>query len=139
MAGQGLKGAIIPDLPPEEGQDYLQRMNEHNLCPIQLFAPTTTPERMNYLNSFARGFIYCVARKGVTGQETQFSEDLGAYLARCRKATPLPLALGFGIKERADMDYLRGKVEIAVVGSQTIRIIEEQGLGAVASFIKGLR
>ena len=139
MAGQGLKGAIIPDLPPEEGQDYLQRMNEHNLCPIQLFAPTTTPERMNYLNSFARGFIYCVARKGVTGQETQFSEDLGAYLARCRKATPLPLALGFGIKERADMDYLRGQVEIAVIGSQTIRIIEEQGLGAVASFIKGLR
>jgi tryptophan synthase alpha chain len=139
MAERGIKGAIIPDLPPEEGQDYLKLMNEHALSPIQLFAPTTRPERMNYLNSFAKGFIYCVARKGVTGQETQFSEDLSAYLSRCREATSLPLALGFGIKERADVDYLKGKAEIAIIGTQTIRIIEKEGIKAVGSFVKGLR
>lgn len=139
MAERGIKGAIVPDLPPEEGQDYLKLMDEHALSPIQLFTPTTTPERMNYLNSYARGFIYCVARKGVTGQETRFSEDLSVYLSRCREATPLPLALGFGIKERADVDYLKGKAEIAIIGTQTIRIIEKKGIRAVGSFIKGLR
>jgi len=139
MAERGIQGAIIPDLPPEEGQDYLRFMEEYRLAPIQFFSPTTTPERMSYLNSFARGFIYCVARKGVTGQETRFSEDLTAYLSRCREATSLPLALGFGIKERTDVDYLKGKVEIAIIGTQTIRIIEREGVKAVDSFIKGLR
>lgn len=139
MAERGIKGAIIPDLPPEEGQDYLRIMEEYRLAPIQFFSPTTTTERMNYLNSFARGFIYCVARKGVTGQETQFSEDLSVYLDRCRETTSLPLALGFGIKERADVDYLKGKVEIAIIGTQTIRIIENEGISAVESFIKGIR
>lgn len=139
MAERGIKGAIIPDLPPEEGRDYLQLMDKHDLAPIQLFSPTTPPERMIYLNSFARGFIYCVARKGVTGQETRFSDDLSAYLARCREATSLPLALGFGIRERTDIDYLKGKAEIAVIGSQTLRIIEKEGVKAVGSFVKGLR
>jgi tryptophan synthase alpha chain len=139
MAERGIRGAIIPDLPPEEGQDYLRFMKEYRLAPIQFFSPTTTSERMSYLNSFARGFIYCVARKGVTGQETQFSDDLSAYLARCRETTSLPLALGFGIKKRADVDYLKAKVEIAIIGTQTIRIIENEGISAVGSFIKDLR
>ena len=99
MAKRDLKGAIIPDLPPEEGQEYLKAMEEHDLAPILIFSPTTSFERMKYLATFARGFIYCVARKGVTGADTVFSEQLAVYLSQCRKATPLPLALGFGIKE----------------------------------------
>jgi tryptophan synthase alpha chain len=51
----------------------------------------------------------------------------------------LPLALGFGVKDRADIDYLTGKVEIAVIGTQTIRVVEEKGVDAVEPFIKGLR
>jgi tryptophan synthase alpha chain len=138
MAERGIQGAIIPDLPPEEGQDYLKLMGNKGLAAVQLFAPTTTPERMTYLNSFAGGFIYCVARKGVTGQETQFSDHLSAYLHRCREATSLPLALGFGIKERQDVEYLKGKVEIAIIGTQAIRILEKEGLKGVGSFVRGL-
>ena len=135
----GLKGAIIPDLPPEEGREYLESMHDHDLAPILIFSPTTSPERMKYLSSFAKGFVYCVARKGVTGQETAFSEELTAYLTRCRRATSLPLALGFGIKERTDIDFLMGKADIAVIGSQTIRIMEREGIEAVGAFISGLR
>jgi tryptophan synthase alpha subunit len=67
-----------------------------------------------------------VARKGVTGAKTSFA-SLDRYLARCRQATVLPLAVGFGVKERADVDQLVDKADIAVVGSETIRVIEEQG------------
>jgi tryptophan synthase alpha chain len=138
-AQKGLRGAIVPDLPPEEGQLYLKSMDDHNLAPIFIYAPTTTDERMKMLAGHARGFVYCVARKGVTGQQTAFSQELEAYLARCRQATDLPLALGFGVKDRADIDFLTGKVDIAVIGTQTIRIVEERGVAAVGEFINGLR
>jgi len=138
MAKRGLLGAIIPDLPPEEGEGYLRAMKDNRLVPVLLFSPTTSDDRMKYINSFARGFIYCVARKGVTGTDTAFSKDLTAYLDRCRRATPLPLALGFGLKEKADVDFVKGKADIAVIGSHTIRIMEEKGVGAVGDYISSL-
>ncbi|MGD2151368.1 MAG: tryptophan synthase subunit alpha [Desulfobacterales bacterium] len=139
MAQSAIKGAIVPDLPPEEGSDYLGAMEKHNLVPIFIFSPTTPDERMKYLAFFGKGFIYCVARKGVTGVATDFSDQLKKYLARCRKATDLPLALGFGVKEKEDVDFLKGKADIAVVGSQTIRLVDQEGVGAVGQFIKSLR
>jgi len=139
LADSGLQGAIIPDIPPEEGSEYLAAMQRQNLAPILIYSPTTSPQRMRHIDSFASGFIYCVARKGVTGQETKFSEDLEAYLNQCRQSTRLPLALGFGIKEKADIDFLKGKADIAVIGSQTIRVMEEKGIEAVGEFIRGLR
>lgn len=138
MAKGDLRGAIIPDLPPEEGQDYFKAMKEHDLAPIILFSPTTPVKRMKYLATFAKGFVYCVARKGVTGKHTTFSEELSTYLSRCSKATQLPLALGFGIKEKADIDFLKGKADIAVIGTQTIRIMERDGIPAVGDFIRSL-
>jgi tryptophan synthase alpha chain len=134
----GLKGAIVPDLPPEEGQEYLEVMQAKGLAPILFFSPTTPDDRMRYIASLAQGFIYCLSRKGVTGADTQFTADLAGYLARCRQATSLPLALGFGIKEKADIAFIKGKADIAVIGSQTIRIVEQQGSGAVGDFIGGL-
>ena len=136
---KGLQGAIIPDLPPEEGHDYLEAMQAHDLAPILIFSPATSDKRMRYLNSFGRGFIYCVARKGVTGADTNFSSGLESYLVRCRRASGLPLAVGFGIKGRADVDFLKGKADIAVIGTETIRLVEEQGIASVGGFIRGLR
>jgi tryptophan synthase alpha chain len=138
-ADKRLTGAIIPDLPPEEGQHYLEAMDGHGLAPIFIYAPTTTDDRMQMLARHAGGFIYCVARKGVTGQQTTFSRELEAYLKRCRQATDLPLALGFGVKDRKDIEFLTGKADIAVIGTQTIRIVENQGVAAVGDFIAGLR
>lgn len=138
-AGIGLKGMIIPDLPPEEGLEYLELMQKHVLAPIQLYSPTTSFERMQYLASFAQGFVYCVARKGVTGQETHFSEEMTSYLRQCRRATALPLAVGFGIRDKREIDFLRGKTDIAVIGTQTIRLMEREGVKSTADFIRALR
>ena len=138
MSNCGLRGAIIPDLPAEEDQEYLDAMYELDLAPILIFSPTISLERMGYIASFARGFIYCVARKGVTGENTEFSEALASFLARCRQVSPLPLSLGFGVKERAHIDFLRGKADIAVIGSQTIRVMEQKGIASVGDFIRSL-
>jgi tryptophan synthase alpha chain len=138
MVQMNLKGAIVPDLPPEEGEAYLRAMNKNKLDPIYIFSPETSDARLSYLSSVASGFVYCLARKGVTGKDTAFSEDIALYLSRCRKATPLPLAVGFGVKEKADVDYLKGKADIAVIGSQTIRVVEERGAVAAGEFIRTL-
>ena len=139
MSQGGLRGAIIPDLPPEEGGAYLDAMHAHKLAPILIFSPTTSFDRMTTIAASGGGFIYCVARKGVTGEATDFSEELAGYLGRCRKSTPLPLALGFGIKHKSDIDFLKGKADIAVIGSQTIRVMEQKGVASVGEFIRQLR
>lgn len=139
MAERGMKGAIVPDLPPEEADEYLRFMQLQGLAPIFIFSPTTTDDRMRAIAAHGRGFIYCVARKGVTGLDTQFTGHMEQYLARCRRATDLPLALGFGVKDREDVEFLRGKADIAVIGTQSIRCMDEGGVGAVGEFISGLR
>jgi tryptophan synthase alpha chain len=138
MKDIGIVGAIIPDLPPEEGGDYLEAMRRNELAPIHIFTPNSTPERLKYLSECSAGFMYMVARKGVTGKETQFSSDLDEYIAHCRAATDLPLALGFGVKSREDVDFIRGRADIAVIGSETIRVLDEGGVDAVGPFIRGL-
>ena len=134
----GLRGAIIPDLPFEEGATLLSAFEKQQLDPIFIFSPNTPEPRMRQIAEHARGFVYCVARKGVTGSQTEFTE-LGDYLARCRRATKLPLALGFGVKSREDVASITGQVDIAVVGSETIRVVDQHGVDAVPGFIRSLR
>lgn len=138
LADAGLRGAIVPDLPPEEASEYLSAMTSRQMSPIFIYSPNTSTERLDYLADFAGGFIYCVARKGVTGAETDFTGELDGYLKRCRAATDLPLAVGFGLKDRDDVQFLIGKADIAVVGSQTIRLLENEGVQAIDGFIRSL-
>jgi len=134
-----IRGFIIPDLPPEEGKEYLELVKGNNMAPIQIFAPTSSEERMRLLAENGAGFIYCVARRGVTGKKTDFDTDFSQYMSRCRRATDLPLAVGFGIRSREDVEFLAGKADIAVIGTETIRLVDEKGAEAVGPFIAGLR
>ena len=139
MARSRIRGAIVPDLPPEEGGDYLAALAARGLDPIYIYAPPTSAARMATIAGVARGFIYCVARKGVTGDQTSFSRQMDDYLGACRKATGLPLALGFGVKDRDDIQFLEGKADIAVIGTQAIRVFENEGVEALGVFIRGLQ
>jgi len=94
----GIQGCIVPDLPPAEGQEYLDAMHKAKMSPIHIFTPNTPEPRMRFLSDNSSGFIYSVARKGVTGKDTAFSAELESYLAQCRENTSLPLAVGFGVK-----------------------------------------
>lgn len=135
----GICGAIVPDLPLEEGKEYLDAMAAQDLSPIFIFSPRTKGERMKKIADHARGFIYCVARKGVTGLDTDFSNQLETYLDKCRKTAGLPIALGFGVKEKKDVDFLKNKADIAIIGTQTIRVVDNNGISAVGDFIRELR
>ncbi len=134
----GIQGLIIPDLPPEEGEAFYSKTGDYGISPIMIFSPTSPPERMKYLAERGRGFIYCVARRGVTGNQTSFDQDFNRYIRQCRKATNLPLAVGFGISGKDDTDYLKDKADIGVIGTKTIKVVEEGGLEAVEPFMQSL-
>ncbi len=135
----GIKGFIVPDLPPEMGTAFLELADRYEIAPILIFAPTSTDDRMKQLAEHGRGFIYCVARRGVTGKKSEFDHDFDGYLTRCRAATELPLAVGFGIQSKEDIEALKSKADMAVIGSQTIKLVEAEGAQAVGPFIAGLR
>lgn len=135
----GLLGAIVPDCPPEEGAEYVAAMKGQSLSPVFIFSPRTPERRLTMLGQAGAGFVYVVARRGVTGSKTEFSDELAGYLTRCRTATELPLAVGFGLSSREDVAFVRGKADIAVVGSQTIRVCDTEGVAGVGRFLRGLR
>lgn len=135
----GIAGLIVPDLPPEMGANYYRLAAETGVAAVPIFAPTSTAERMAELDRIAAGFIYVVARRGVTGKQSHFDSQFESYLERCRAATKLPLAVGFGIRNREDITAITGKADMAVIGSETIRLVDLEGAEAVAPFIAGLR
>ncbi len=138
-AAIGVKGLIIPDLPPEEGADYLKACKTTGVDPIFLFTPTSTPERLKIVSKHGGGIAYCVGRKGVTGIKTRFDRSLKELVQRYRMATSLPIALGFGIQEKEDIDAIRDDVDIAVIGTKILTLHEEKGAKAVGDFLKSAR
>ena len=135
----GVHGLIVPDLPPQEAAEAMAWCRTRGLDWIQLMTPTSSDARLAVIGRDASGFCYCVARKGVTGKQTDFDADLSRFIARCRRATDVPLAVGFGVKNPADVAQLTGLAEIAVVGTAAIEIHDREGAEAVGRFFKGLR
>ena len=120
----GASGYIIPDLPPEDDADLRDQCESRGLKPILLMTPTNTDERLAQIAEQARGFVYCVSRRGVTGRRT-LVEDAFEFVERCRMTTSLPLALGFGLRDGEDVRKLHGIVDIAIVGTQLLKTWEE--------------
>jgi tryptophan synthase alpha chain len=122
----------------EEYGDLAGESETRQLEPILLMTPTNTTQRLQQLGDRARGFVYAIARKGVTGQATRFEADLYGFLDRCRAATDLPLALGFGLRTGEDLAALQGRVEIGIVGSALLNAWEEGGEAAYGALVEEL-
>ena len=138
LAASGACGYIVPDLPFEEYGDLTAISQEHGLSPILLMTPTNASERLAAIGQHARGFVYVVARKGVTGKQTALDQGLGDFVARCRRHTDLPLALGFGLRAGADLQQLQGTVEMAIVGSALLDAWEVGGEAGYRGFLQDL-
>lgn len=134
----GMRGFIVPDLPPEEAAELNAMARGRELDPILIMTPTNSPARLAEIGRQASGFIYCTARTGVTGRRTDLSQGVAAFMARCRTATSLPLGLGFGIKTAADVRDVRGLADIAIVGTAGTQAWEELGADGYRLFLKNL-
>lgn len=116
----GLAGIIVPDMPAEESAELDRALEPSGLARIDLYAPTTPDARLERLLPAARGFVYCVSLTGVTGARRALAGDVAGFVARVRRHTTLPIAVGFGISEPAHVAALRGFADAIVVGSAAI-------------------
>ncbi|MCX4188463.1 tryptophan synthase subunit alpha [Methylophaga sp. OBS4] len=121
----GVDGVLTVDIPPEESDEFRMIMDQHDIDTIYLVAPTTSPERMAKIASFARGFIYYVSIKGVTGAAALDVTEVTEKLAQLREKTTLPLGVGFGIRDGKSAAAVSEIADAVVVGSTLVRCIEE--------------
>lgn len=123
LADVGVEGLIVPDLPMEECKEMLALCDERGVALIQLVAPTTPAERVERIAAVSRGFLYAVARTGITGTSTSIAQAR-AHLERVRAASELPVAAGFGIRSARQVTALAGVVDAAVIGTALVEAIE---------------
>lgn len=121
-ADAGVDGVILVDLPPGEDPALWSAMDTAGLDTVTLVAPTTDPARLPAIAARARGFLYVVARLGVTGSGGS-DPGLERLLARCREHTRLPRCVGFGLDASSDFARLRGLAEGVIVGSGLLSVI----------------
>jgi tryptophan synthase alpha chain len=144
-AEAGVDGVLTVDLPPEESGELTALLERAGIDPIFLVAPTTSELRLRHVAAAARGFIYYVALKGVTGAQSLDPADIEAHLKGIRAVTDLPLGVGFGIRDAATAAVVARVADAVVVGSAIVRLAEQHpedpGLfrAAAAELARGMR
>ncbi len=124
-AKAGVDGALIVDLPPEEGHELSGLMQRAGMDSIFLIAPTTSSARLQRVAAVASGFIYYVSLKGVTGSQSLDPAEIGAKLSGIRACTDLPLGVGFGIRDAPTAAAVARVADAVVVGSAIVRLAEQ--------------
>jgi len=140
----GADGALVTDLTPEEAGEYRAAVHARGLDTVFLAAPTSTDERLAMIAGCSSGFLYLISRTGVTGEREAMPEDLPALARRVRRATKLPLAVGFGISQPEHVSVLGGIADAAVVGSALMAEVEkapsvDAAVSAVAARVRELK
>ncbi|MGH9850505.1 MAG: tryptophan synthase subunit alpha [Blastocatellia bacterium] len=120
----GLDGVLVIDLIPEEAEDFVAEMRRSELDTVFLVAPTSTDERIKLIAEHSSGFIYVVARMGVTGMRESVSVEVRALVERVRRYSSLPVAVGFGISTPEHVRDVWSYADGAVVGTRLVLEIE---------------
>lgn len=149
-ADVGVSGLILPDLPFDEAMeekpgsttsinDYTTLCDTARVCPVYVVSPDISLPRLQKISSLGRGFLYTTLKVGITGGQAATGEKGLTFLDTLRQQTKLPIAAGFGISTPTQAQALEGRADIAVVGSQLIRVFEKEGRKGVAAFIREIK
>jgi tryptophan synthase alpha chain len=140
----GVDGVLALDLPIEESDSFRQTLASAGIDTIFLLSPTTTDERIERASALGRGFLYVISRLGVTGTRAELREGARELVARIRRKTTLPIALGFGLSTPDHVRQAGAWADAAVVGSALVSVIEESAgspelVDRVEGFVRWLK
>ncbi len=140
----GVDGMIIPDLPPEESDDYRMLAKKFGISTVFLIAPTSSDERIRFIDGLSPDFTYCVSVTGVTGARSSFSDGIEQFISRVKKNTKKPFVVGFGIKNKEQVREISQLSDGVVVGSALLQEIAEktsieEAVSAAKKFILSLQ
>lgn len=137
----GIDGLILPDLPYEEKEEFLDSCHSYGVDLISLIAPTSA-NRIAMIAKEAEGFIYVVSSLGVTGTRSEIKTDLTSIVEVIRQNTDIPCAIGFGISTPEQARKMAGLSDGAIVGSAIVKIIEKHGREAapyVGAYVREMK
>ena len=137
----GVQGLILPDIPYEEKEEFLDLCHEYGVELVSLVAPTSA-NRIAMIAKAAEGFLYIVSSLGVTGTRTEISTDLDAIVKVVRENTDIPCAIGFGISTPEQAAKMGAIADGAIVGSAIVKLVAEYGrdaAGPVGDYVKSLK
>ena len=140
----GVDGVIVPDLPPEEADEFLDYANEKKLDMIFLLAPTSTPERVERVGEISKGFIYYVSLTGTTGTKIALAKNLQEKVTSIKNKVQLPVLVGFGISGPEQAKEAAQCSDGVIIGSAIVKMIETYSDPAernrhIADFISGIK
>lgn len=141
----GAWGLIFPDIPleEEEYEDYLKYSKKYDLYSIRVLSPASNEKRIKKNAKVSQGFVYFVARKGITGAKKEMDKELKKNINKLKKHIKIPIAVGFGISSREQVKKVGENAEIAVIGSAVLDLYKnskkKDGLKMVGEFIEKLK
>jgi len=139
----GADGVLLTDMIVEEADEYLAEMKANDLAPVFLAAPTSPDARLKAIAAATKGFVYAISRVGITGTRDAVASDAPDLVARLKKFTQLPIAVGFGISNAEHVRAVGEFADAAVIGSALVALIEKtpaaEAPAAVGRFIAELR
>lgn len=139
----GVDGVLIVDYPPEESSEWVKCLDEHGIDAIFLLSPTTPKDRIEQVAKLAKGYVYYVSLKGVTGASHLDLENVSQRLKELRQHITIPIGVGFGIRDGATARAVANVADAVVIGSRIIEEIEhatqDKLLLQVASLLTDLR
>ncbi len=141
----GVDGLLLVDLPPEEACEFNELLYQRDIDPVYLLAPTSTSQRMEIVALQARGFVYYVSIRGVTGSAALDYNEIKTKISEIRQHTNLPVGVGFGINSPERAVKISEFADAVVIGSAIVRMMEdfdgekEPIINAVSSFLRDVR
>lgn len=137
----GIQGLILPDIPFEEKEEFLDLCHAYGVDLVSLVAPTSA-DRIAMIAREAEGFLYIVSSLGVTGTRTEISTDLDSIVKVVRENTDTPCAIGFGISTPEQCAKMGAIADGAIVGSAIVKLVAQYGkdaAGPVGEYVRSMK
>jgi tryptophan synthase alpha chain len=142
-AEAGVDGALVVDYPPEEAHEFAAQLGQHGLDPIFLLAPTSGEERIAAVGQIARGYVYYVSLKGVTGAGNLDVSSIASKIPAIKSRVSIPVGVGFGIRDAQTARNVAAHADAVVIGSRIVQLLEEaapeHAARTLTEFIAGVR
>jgi tryptophan synthase alpha chain len=142
-AEAGVDGVLVVDYPPEEAHEFAAQLGQHGLDPIFLLAPTSGEERIAAVGQIARGYVYYVSLKGVTGAGNLDVSSIASKIPAIKSRVSIPVGVGFGIRDAQTARNVAAHADAVVIGSRIVQLLEEaapeHAARTLTEFIAGVR
>ncbi|MFW0884545.1 tryptophan synthase subunit alpha [Candidatus Acidulodesulfobacterium sp. H_13] len=123
-ADAGVDGVLVVDLPPEESDEFNKYIRKKKIYQIFLLTPTTGIDRMRYVLSYAKGFVYYVSVAGVTGARKNLPDEICSNVKNIQGISTIPIGVGFGISSGEQAKAIKEYADAVIIGSKIIQFIE---------------